>query len=312
MANDEVEAPEAEHSVMQLRFTDADGTIQAINAAEVAEVLQGIVALTSDMAKQGMFGDGIAPEVRVRPPKEGSFILEALFVWAAADPAAALGTAMGVGGAMVKAVDVGIRRLRGDEPAGIDYLDNGNVAITWPGQGVDEVPASAWKRLNAMKRPTRKALRQIMAPLSDEAETLEVRDAAAADSTDETLRTRPDVVASKSDYREAALEVDEVEEFHATFTVEAKLQSVDFREGQKWRVRTVEGSRTATMDDKDFQLRLDRGEPLHKNDIFEITVNETRTVTNGRTSKEWSITEVRLKKRGGDDGDSDTASIASS
>lgn len=298
-------AEEIRDGVVQLRFVDKDDQVRDINAAQVAETLRGLVEFTDDMAKKGLFGDGIPPEVRVRVPKQGSFVIEAIVHMMNTEPATTVGVAMTTGGAIVGAINLGIRRLRGYEPSNVQYLDNGNVMISWPNGGVQEVPREAWKRLNEMKRPTRKALAKIMAPMSDDVDRVEIRDAEIDDTTEEVLATPPDVVAERSDYREAVHEEDEVSESSETFVVEAMLQSIDFRPGEKWRVSTTRGSRLATMDDEEFLQGLEHGEPLHKNDIFEATIRETRTTTNGRTATEWSLIKVRLTRRGEDGDDAD-------
>ena len=311
--NDSVRAQNAEiaDGVVQLRFSDEAENIRSINAAEMAEAIQGLVEFTSSMAKAGLFGDGAPPELRVRPPREGSFILEAVLQLYQNDPGVALGTAGSAGAALATGLRVGIRRLRGDEPADFEYLDNGDVKITWPHQRVDQIPSQVWDQLRANKRPTRRALRKLMAPLSDEADSLEVRDGTADQSTSRILESEPELVANRSDYRIAVQEPDDVTETVETFEVEAQLTSIDFRPGEKWRIKTLEGTRQATMEDEEFSRQLDNGMALHKNDIFDVTIREIRTVKNGRTTREWSLIKVTRKRRG-EDGDHNESSSGES
>ncbi|WP_440694752.1 hypothetical protein [Clavibacter nebraskensis] len=290
--------------VVQLRFADDANTVHAINAAEVAEVLQGLVEFTDDMAKRGLFGDGMPPEVRVRPVKEGSFVVEAILAWAGANPEAAIGSSMTVGGGLIKAVDIGLKRLRGNEPTDFEHLENGNVKIKWRDGSVDEVPLTVWDQIKAMKRRTKRALRKLMAPLSDQADTLELRDASIEASTEDVLALEPASVAHRSDYREAAAEAEETREDVENFVAEGSLESIDFRPGQKWRVSTSRGTRLATIEDEEFLRDLDRGTALHKNDVFEVTIREVRTTTTDRNVKtEWFLTNARRTRRGSDDGD---------
>lgn len=81
--------------------------------------------------------------------------------------------------------------------------------------------------------------------------------------------------------------------------LEAQLSSIDFRPGEKWRVRTALGSRQATIEDDDFLRQLDHGLALHKNDLFDVTVREVATTRNGRTTREWVLIRVKRKRRGG-------------
>ena len=290
--------------VIQLRFRDYDSTLTDINAHQLAEVLDGLVEFTSDMSKDGVLGEGPPPEVRVRPIKEGSVIVEAVMAYTATNPFEALTFAGSAGAAAVKAIDVGLKKLRGTRVSDFDYLDNGNMKISWDDGTADEVPTKAWNRLNKMSRRTRGSLRKIMSPLGGEADLLEVRDGTADQSTGDILATEPDVEAGLSEYREATREVDDVDEVDREFETEAQFSSVDFRPGEKWRIRTLEGSRQVTIEDEDFLRKLDGELSIHKNDIFWVTIREHATRKNGRTTYTWAVTKVDRRRRGSDD-DSD-------
>ncbi len=290
--------------LVQLRFADEAGQIQDLNAAEFSEVLQGLVEFTGQMARAGLFGDGPPPEVRVRPPQEGSFIIEALIVWAGENPESAMGTAMATGGALTKAIEFAVRKLRGASPIDYDYLDNGNVKVKWSDGSVAELPQGVWNQLKTQKRQTKRSLKKLLVPLGDEADRLEVRSGSGDESTPEVLEQAPPVVIDRTDYRTAAAERDEVDEQVRRFDSEAQLRSIDFRAGEKWRVRTLEGTRMATIEDEDFLEALDGGLALHKNDVFDVSVRETTTRQGDKRAKtEWTLERVRRKRRGGDDVD---------
>ncbi len=296
-------AGEIEDGLVQLRFADEAQQIHDLNAAELAEVLQGLVEFTGQMSRAGLFGEGPPPEVRVRPAQEGSFVVEALLQWAGQNPEAALGMALTAGGAFTKALDVALRKLRGVQVTDFEHLDNGNVKLQWRDQTVDEVPASVWNELKGQKKRTKKTLRKILAPLSDQADRLEVRQGDVRNETRQLLEEAPAIVSDRNDYRAAAAEREEEEERSRTFDIEARLRSIDFRQGEKWRVQTAEGTRRATIEDEDFLRQLDAGLALHKNDIFEVTIREVATTRDGRTTRDWALTKVTRKRRGGDDVD---------
>lgn len=296
-------ADEVDDGLVQLRFADEDGQIHDLNAAELADVLQGLVEFTGQMSRAGLFGDGFPPEVRVRPAQEGSFVLEAILQWSSENPEAAWSVAMSTGGGLTKALDVAIRKLRGVQVTDFEYLDNGNVKVNWKDETVDELPVGVWNELKGQKKRTKRALRKIMAPLGDEADRLEIRSATPDAETRALLDTAPTVVSTRTDYRAAAAELDDTEEKTETFDTEAQLQSIDFRQGEKWRVSTPRGRRQATIEDEDFLRRLDEGMALHKNDVFQVTVREVATTRDGRTTREWALTRVVRTKRGGDDAD---------
>jgi hypothetical protein len=288
-------------SLVQLRFSDDAGQLHDLNAAELAEVLQGLVEFTGQMARAGLFGQGMPPEVRIRPTQPGSFVLEAILHWSDQNPEAAVAVAMPMAGGLVVALRTAIKRQRA-QPKDFEYLENGNVKILWNDDTADEVPAGVWRDLSKEKRASKKALRKLMAPLSDDVERLEVRPGRPADDTSDLLATPAAVVGDRNDYRLAAVEAEEELTETRTFDVEAQLTSIDFRPDEKWRVQTKETSRLATIADKDFLARLDRGLALHKNDLFDVRVEEVATTRNGRTTREWSLTKINRKRRGGDDG----------
>ena len=124
--------------VVQLRFADNEENLRDINAAEMAEAIQGLVEFTSEMAKSGMFGQEAPPELRVRPPKEGSFIVEAIVHFYTVAPEATVGGGLTAAAAVAQSIRVGVRRLRGEEPTDFDYLANGDVKIVWPGGKVED------------------------------------------------------------------------------------------------------------------------------------------------------------------------------
>lgn len=289
--------------LVQLRYSDEGGTIHDLNAAEMAEALQGLVELNSQMAKAGLYGEGAPPELRVRPPQEGSFIIETVLQWAAENPEGAATVYGTVGGALTGVIRMGVRLVRGDEVDDFEYLDNGNVKVKWKHGSPEEVPQKVWNELQTKKRRTRKSLSKIMAPLGDDADRLEIRDGNTAETTDEIMQTEPDLVVGRDDYRAAVQEVDDISENVSQFDAEARLRTIDFRRGEKWTVKTVYGTRKATIEDEEFLLLLDRGMALHKNDIFDVTIHEVVTNKNGRNSTEWSLIRVTRKKRGEDDDD---------
>lgn len=295
-----------EDGVVQLRFADDDGALHALNAAEVAQVLQGVVEFTDNLAKRGAFGDGMPPTVLVRPAKTGSFTLEAVLAWSAAHPEV-VGMYMTAGGVVVKSIDAGLKKLRGVRVTNIEHTANGLVKLNWSDGDVQEVPDVAWRELNAMPKKTRKALAKIMAPLSDAADRLELRDASVDENSDEVMSAPPAAVATRSDYREASHESDEVDETSETFDAEASFGSIDFQNNDKWRVISNRGTRNATIEDEELLRTLDRGGAIHKNDLFAVTIREEKVVKNGRTTTTWFVVDARLTRRGDDDADSSTS-----
>ncbi len=287
-----------------LRFVgkEEDGTpIHELRAAHVAQVLEGLVELSSDFGKAGAFGDGPGgSEVLVRPAQEGSFIIEVVRFaqdnWETATAAGvpSLGTVLWWATKSVRA-----------DVKDFDYLDNCKVKVVWQDDTVDEIPRRAWEELTKRKRRRKKQLRQIMLPLSDERiSALEVAsepdpaaddtDAAAQDATSFTL-TRPDYNAARPE--------DEVTETHDVFETEARMAAIDFDEPTKWKVRTADEKRSATVEDADFLQRVARGLAISGDDIFRLTVRRDTVEKNGRNRTTWTVLKVESHRKAARDND---------
>lgn len=302
-------APEPEDGVVDsltLRFVgkDEDGNdLHELRAAHVAEVLLGLVGLTSDFSKAGAFGEGPAgSEVLVRPPQEGSFIIEVVrFIQDNAETASALGVP-----SLGTIVWWATKSMRADVKD-ISYLDNGNVKITWQDDTVNEVPAAVWRELNLRKRRRKKQLRQIMAPMSDPRVTavqVEPERPLALEATEpeETAEADETYVLTRPDY-DAVRPEDEIEERHNIFPVEAQMSAVNFDDPTKWRVKTKNVTRNAVMEDKAFLARVASGLAIRKSDIFQLKVREDAVEKNGRTRRTWTVLQVLSHRRAatGDD-----------
>lgn len=143
----------------------------------MADALQGLVEFTSDMAKAGLFGDGMPPEVRVRPPQAGSVVIEGLLHWTGQHPEAAVSIGMPIAGRAVGCLVVAIRaafRYLICQPADFDHLENGNVKVNWTDGTAEELPVGVWMELSKTKGRRKRSLHKLMAPLGNDADRLEV------------------------------------------------------------------------------------------------------------------------------------------
>jgi len=302
-------APQAADPVdpVILRFVgeDRDGqAIQELQAAHVAEVLEGLVELNGDFSRAGAFGDGPPSSVLVRPPREGSFIIEVIRTVTENPEAAA--SVLGGGPTLSTVIWWATRSVRADVED-FEYLDNGNVKVKWQDKTVDEVPPAAWEELQKRKPRRKRQLRKIMAPLSEPRVTAlkvsgeEPGSPRGEEPTEATAPPRA-FTLERTDYTLARPE-DEVEESFRIFEVEAQMAAIDFDSPDRWRVRTRDESRTATVEDKDFLGRLDRGLALRKSDRFDLRIREDSTTKNGRTSRRWTVLTVGLRREVADGDD---------
>lgn len=276
--------------VLKLRFVGAgeDGEgLHELPATQVAEVLMGLVDMAGDFGKAGALGTGPSPEVLIRPPSEGSFVIEVVTLLAENKDTAALVGVPSLSSVLwwaTKSVRADVRDF--------DHLENGNVKVEWQDDTVDEIPLPAWNELRKRKRKRKRQLRQIMAPLGGgEATALQVSD---VDGTVEpsTGGVPQEFTLERLDYHLARPE-DEIEETHNVFKTEARMAAIDFDSAQRWRVSTPTVKRTVTVEDSDFLLRVDRGLAIQKNDVFDLTVREDRKIKNGRSSRAWTVLRVQ-------------------
>lgn len=294
---------------LTLRFDgeETDGSaLHELRAAHVAEVLMGLVGLTDDFDKAGVFdADGtVGSEVLVRPAQEGSFLIEVIRV--VNEFVTANGPVIGAAATVTGAPTIGMilkwatRSVRADVKSIERDKENGLVKIFWQDDTMDEVPVAAWEELNKRKRRRKKQLRQIMTPLSDPRVTsLDVSLTPVDHGSDE-----PDVlVLRRSDYDLVRPE-DEVEEKDKTFDVEGQMSAIDFDNSKKWKVKTKDETRGAVMDDKEFLARVAGGLAIRKDDIFNLKVRADTKTKNGRTRTTWTVVQVVTHRRAASDNDS--------
>lgn len=289
---------------LTLRFVGEEkgrNALHELRAAHVAEVLQGLVGLSSDFAKAGVFGDGPAgAEVLVRPAQRGSFLIEVLRIIQDNHEATAVVAGMtGVLPTLGQVIWWATRAARADV-SDFEYLENGNVKVSWQDKTVDEVPRPAWQELQKRDRRRKKQLRQIMAPLSDaRVSSLEVQsppaaDVEAAEDAEAFTLSRPDYDSVQPD--------DEINERQDIFETEAQMSAIDFDNPTRWRVKTKATTRAATVEDENFLGRVANGLAIRKSD-FRLRVREDTVEKNGRTRRTWTVLGVESYRRAAHDDD---------
>ena len=287
---------------------DDDGRpLHELRAAHVAEVLQGVVGLTSDFDKAGVFHDeGPADStILVRPAQQGSFLIEVVRVamenvdqYKGAVTAAGVPTIGSIVWWATKSVRAGVKDF--------DYLENGNVKVVWQDDTSQEVPASAWAELQKRKRRRKKQLRQIMAPLSDPKVTeLDITDPVERTGTEDMPDSRPPQTYSldRTDY-DAARPEDDIVETWEIFETRAKMSAIDFDDPTRWRVKADGITRTVTVEDAKFLRRVAAGAAIRPQDSFWLRIREDAITKNGRTRTTWTVLSVEKTRRAADDDDS--------
>jgi len=296
---------------LTLRFdgTEEDGSaLHELRAAHVAEVLQGLVGLTSDFDKAGVF-DGEGPagsEILVRPAQEGSFLIEVIrvaseVVTAANDFVTTNGALISVGGVPTLGVVLNwaTKSARADVKSFERDKETGLVKVQWQDDTMDEIPVAAWEELNKRKKRRKKHLRQIMAPLSDpRVSSLDV----ALTPAIEGARAPEVFVLNRSDY-DAVRPEDDIEEDESFFEVEAQMSAIDFDNSKKWKVKTKNEKRGAVMDDKAFLAKVGAGLAIRKDDIFTLRIRADSKTKNDSTRTTWTVVKVTSHRRAAGDND---------
>lgn len=289
---------------MTLRFEGKaeDGSaLHELRASHVAEVLQGLVGLSSDFAKAGAFGDGPAgSELLVRPPKEGSFLIEVLrVVQDNSEMAITLATAAGAP-TLSQVIWWATKSVRADV-ADFTPLENGNVKVSWQDGTAQEVPRPAWDELQKRDKRRKKQLRQIMAPLSDtQVSSVEIEGSTTVEpepgeAPEVFTLTRPDYDAVRPD--------DDISESQNIFETEAQMSAIDFDNPAKWKVRTKDSNRAAIVEDTTFLNRVANGLAIRKSDIFKLKVREDIIEKNGKTRRTWTVLKVESYRKAANDDD---------
>lgn len=287
---------------LTLRFDgkEDDGSpVHELRAAHVAEVLQGLVGLSNEFAKAGVFGDGpVGSDVLVRPAQEGSFLIEVLRV-VQENPEAAAGA---VGFPSLSTVLWWATKSVRAGVSDFDYLENGNVKVTWQDNTAEEIPRAAWTELQKRNRPRKRHLRKIMAPLSDPRVASVEIESPPAQKMPEHLNRPDSFTLTKPDY-DATRPDEEVNEQQIVFDTEAQMSAIDFDNPARWRVRTKEANRTATVEDEEFLGRVANGLAIRNSDIFRLTVREDTVEKNGRSRRTWTVLKVESHRRAAHDDD---------
>lgn len=277
--------------VLTLRFVgeNTDGsTLHELQADHVSDVLEGLFELLDDMEKDGVFhAEGVKDSsLLVRPPKEGSFLLEVVRVVQENPDAVAMGAgALGIPslGTMVWAVKQKILVGVKDYEKQVD----GHVKVVWTDDTVSEVTEPVWNALRKRPVAKRRHLRKIMAPLAD----TRVQKAEVS-NPESTAQERPSPFElDKIDYQKTQPD-DSAEKVFEQLKVDGKIAALDFDNPNRWRIRANGESRIATVEDEYFLQRVGDGLQIGRDDVFRLTIEQVIVREDNQTKKKWTVTHV--------------------
>lgn len=277
---------EDRQNVLTLRYGDDESSMDTLLAADLATVLDGLRELTEVFAKSGGFDDEtvIAPELRVYPPKQGSFLLDVVMEYSQdylsrnSDEL----TNMGVGGASGMFLLYYQARVKAAKTLATAQTknDDGNYTITFSDGSTLDVSPTVQKAFNAAPKKSKRALRKLLTPLSDDADYLEV-----------TAPTSPEppVRAEKATYEALLPEDDEQDNEPASYTLDitTPITMADFKQPVQWRVKIPNvGFRKAYLLDTSFKKRVG------PDDEFKLRVQVDPVQSGNGYKDKYSIIEV--------------------
>lgn len=277
-----------------------DGPALATSRMDVRDLAPALVATADLFAAVNAEVNGNAAELRVEVKgsfKAGSFGIELICAQDllqqirdifTSPTANALANASGIL-ALVTAPVGGLiwllRRLQGRPPRKIEI--HGGTATLWITDSesveVDHRVIKIWRSTQV-----RTSLEKTLSPLRREGITEfgivrneDIWLAIHADEVDwfDAHPSREATVVSDSTIRKVLL-----------------LESVVFKDGNKWRVNDGQYTFHATLNDHDFLARVNAGERFGKGDILIVDLQQTQTVMEGTLKTEYTITEVHEHK----------------
>lgn len=274
-----------------------DGPALAEHRMDVRDLAPALIAIADlfTSANKALNGENAEVRLEVRGSfKAGSFHSELIFIQSLASQirdlfagpnAGAFSNAMAILGALGIVGGGGliglIRALRGRRPHRIE--PEGEKTRVWASEQESFIVDEAIYRLY-LNRMVRVSLEKMLSPLE--------RDGIASLSIG-----RGDTVAllienSELDMFASSDDPGEV----VTDTIARKvllLESVVFKDGNKWRVHDGTSAFFAALEDEQFLAKVDAGERFGKGDVLVVDLRQTQIVTDEGLRNEYRIVKVR-------------------
>jgi hypothetical protein len=275
-----------------------DGPALSESRMDVRDLAPALVAVSDlfSAANAAVNGDGASVRVEVKGSfKAGSFGIDLVFnqdlltqirdifagptSTAIANAGGILGLIGLAGGGLIAL----LRRLKGRQPSKIEI--QGEIARVWITE-IEQIEVDANVVRIWRSKEVRGSLDKVLSPLAREGITslsvVRGKDEVVLDITDEEL---PWLATSPADVGEVVS--DSV--MHGTVL---QIESVVFKDGNKWRVHDGQNGFHAAMDDADFLAKIEAGERFGKRDVLVVDLRRIQTILNGILHLEYRITKV--------------------
>ncbi|WP_036011382.1 hypothetical protein [Robbsia andropogonis] len=272
-----------------------DGPALAEHRMDVRDLAPALIAIADlfTAANREVNGDKADVNVEVHASfKAGSFgidlvaaqqIVAQIRDMFAGNTATAICNASGILG-LVTGGGVGLisllRRLGGKKPVKIEQV--GDVARVWITETESlDVELGVLKLYRS--KTVRLSLEKTLEPLEREG----ITDFGIVRGHEVVL----DIKAEELPLFRASIDSEEVVS-EATTRKLLQIESVAFKDGNKWRVHDGASQFYATVEDADFLARIDAGERFGKGDVLIVDLRQTQTVVGAKLANDFAIVKV--------------------
>ena len=269
-----------------------DGVDGEIEVSKLAKTLKGLADLTSEVAKLDEFKNLPSPEVSVVATRKGSFEIQILFqafgeLWNATRQALTSSDAEAVANIVALSTatfelirflkEKGSRRIERNWPK-----DNERVEVELEDGEKLETSHEVFKV--AQSRRACEAARNAVSPATTSGIT-EINFYGSVNNVNLTVTSEEAAAITIEDPLD--------EEVLNKVTKRARFTRLDFVEN-KWRVEIDGDAFAATIEDEDFLHKVDTGAiEFGKYTDFEITYQEKKKISSGKTTIERTVLKVR-------------------
>lgn len=280
-----------------------DGPALDQHRMDVRDLAPALVAIADLFTSANSELNGDAATVRVDVTasfKAGSFGIDLLFSQDflsqirdifAGPTATALANAggimglLGLGSTGVVGLVGLLRKLKGRRPHRIEQ--RGEIASVWITETevveVDQRVLKLWR-----SRTVRTSLEKTLSPLSREGIT---DFGIVKDGLIEL-----DITDTELEYFESTIEIDAEIVSDSVARKVLLLESVVFKEDNKWRVHDGQYAFHAAMDDADFLAKINHGERFGKGDVLVVDLQQIQSISEGALKTEYRILKVHEHK----------------
>lgn len=272
-----------------------DGPALAEHRMDVRDLAPALIAIADlfTAANREVNGDKADVNVEVHASfKAGSFgidlvaaqqVLAQIRDMFAGNNATAICNASAILG-MVTGARVGLiallRRLGGKKPVRIEQV--GDIARVWITETETlEIESGVLKLYRS--KIVRQSLEKTLEPLEREG----ITDFGIVRGTDVVL----DIKSDELPLFRASIDSEEIVS-EATTRKLLQIESVAFKDGNKWRVHDGASQFYATIEDVDFLAKIDAGERFGKGDVLIVDLRQTQTVVGAKLANDFAIVKV--------------------